>query len=252
VAYSNGRINTSTLTPVPSQPHLRLRSGVATAWAALCALVLVTYGWVVTLTDAYRDYPAQERIFRQRYTTTYLPGRPSKVWLGKRWYLKAGYAAAATPGTSNHGYGITVDVANLGGFTSARYRQFATLAVASGWSNAEGKSINEPWHWNYTGPADTTSKPGGGTGTVPAAPELPTVDPIARLLEEPMPVRVRQTNGAVYYVDLTKGSFRALDPTANSIVDKLDVPITWDGLDSTDRNKVRQLVIDLSTPKIDA
>lgn len=252
MAYSNGRIDTSTLTPVASQPSLRLRSGVAAAWAALRAAVLATYGWVVTLTDAYRDYATQERIFRQRYTTTYLPGRPSKMWLGKRWYLKRGYAAAATPGTSNHGFGITVDVANLGGFSGTKYRQFAALAVPAGWSNAEGASIGEPWHWNFTGTAGLTSNPGGNAGTVPAAPDLPTVDPIARLLEEDMPVRIRTATGGIYYVDLTKSSFRILDAPANAIVDKLGVPITWDEVTQTQRNQVRQLVIDLSKSKIDA
>lgn len=177
---ANGLIDTSTLTPLPAQPHLRLRATAAAAWVALAAAVLAAYGWVLTATDAYRDRATQERIFRQRYTTTYLPGRPRKSWLGRWWYLKAGYAAAAVPGTSNHGLGITVDVANLGGFGSTKYRQFAALAEPAGWSNAEGRSINEFWHWSHLGGGSVVTNPiGGGGGTLPGVDVTPPT-PIAK------------------------------------------------------------------------
>ncbi|GEM_PF-3401871 len=187
---TNGLLDVSTLTPLPAQPHLRLRAAVAAAWVELVAAVLATYGWVVALTDAYRDYATQERLFRQRYTTTYLPGRPSKVWLGRRWYLKAGYAAAAVPGTSNHGLGITVDVAGLGGFTGTRYRQFAALAEPRGWSNAEGRSIGEAWHWTKTN-GDTTTVTNPIGGGVVSTPDV-VVTPPTPIEEDDMPYTTEQ------------------------------------------------------------
>lgn len=166
-------MTTVTLAPLPAQPHLRLAAPAATAWVALCDAVAATWGWVPRATDAYRPYADQERIFRLRYTTTYLPGRPSKTWQGRRWYLRRGYAAAAVPGTSNHGRGIAVDVADLGGFTGARYRQLAALAEPRGWSNAEGRSIAEAWHWNYLGGGSTTDPVGGGPVPDAAVPPPP-------------------------------------------------------------------------------
>ncbi|MCG7284950.1 M15 family metallopeptidase [Cellulomonas sp. ACRRI] len=201
---ANGLIDTRTLTPVRSQPSLRLTATAEASLAVVAAVILAVYGWVLTLTDAYRDYATQERIFRQRYTTTYLPGRPFKVWQGRRWYLKAGYAAAAVPGTSNHGLGITVDVANLGGFNGTRYKQFAAVAEPRGWSNAEGRAINEAWHWNHVGGgAGTVTNPiGGGTAT-PTVPDLTApAPPIAPdLSQEDTMILVEHTNGSdlAYY-----------------------------------------------------
>jgi hypothetical protein len=177
---ANGLVDTSTLTRLPAQPHLRLSAAAAAAWVALDAANYAAFGWHIIATDAYRDYATQERIFRQRFTTAYLSGRPRKWWLGRWWYLKRGYAMAATPGTSNHGLGITVDVANLGGFGGTRYRQFASIAEPRGWSNAEGRSINEAWHWNYRGSASTVTNPIWGGGPVPGV----TVTPPAPI-EEP-------------------------------------------------------------------
>lgn len=107
-------------------------------------------GWNLTITsaaDAFRTYGIQERIFRARYTTTYLAGRPTKVWQNKTWWLRPGQATAAVPGTSNHGKGLAVDIKNAGGFSGAFYKWMAETGPAFGWSNTEGRSINEPWHW---------------------------------------------------------------------------------------------------------
>src|SRR6186997_3708236 len=65
-------------------------------------------------TGVYRSYARQEALFRERYTPGDDDGCGSKTWNGVRWYLqrsdKGGcYAMAATPGTSNHGWGIADD-----------------------------------------------------------------------------------------------------------------------------------------------
>lgn len=53
-------------------------------------------------TTGKRDPDEQIRLFTTRYTTTFLPGRPSAVWKGQRWYLKPGQALVAVPGSSDH------------------------------------------------------------------------------------------------------------------------------------------------------
>ena len=154
-----GLLDVATLTRVPSAQHLRLTSDAAAGWERLADAVLARYPWRPTLTDAYRDYAAQEALFRKRYTTTKLQGRPTKTWHGVVWYLRPGYATAAVPGTSNHGRGDTVDVAWLGGYGSQRFRQFASVAAEHGWSNREGAKIGEPWHWQRIAADDRHATP---------------------------------------------------------------------------------------------
>lgn len=181
-AFQNGRIPDASLVGITGKSGARLLSGAAAAWEALRAAVFRAHGWYPVPTgpsDAYRQYTVQETLFRTRYTPTYLAGRPIKVWNGVRWYLRPGQATAAVPGTSNHGQGIAVDVTGLGGFTSSRYKDFAGVAQPFGWSNVEGRSIGEPWHWVYTGSPELASTPGTGAGSVPTAPNVNTPTPIS-------------------------------------------------------------------------
>ena len=64
---------------------------------------------------------------------------------------------AATPGTSNHGWGLAVDLGNIGGlgqFDSAQYRWLEEHAEAYGWHHPRGmepggSGPQEPWHWEF-------------------------------------------------------------------------------------------------------
>ncbi len=64
-------------------------------------------------------------------------------------------AKAAAPGTSNHGAGIAIDIANLNGqaisYSSPEYVWLAANAHLYGFDHTEGASINEPWHWDFYG-----------------------------------------------------------------------------------------------------
>lgn len=186
--YSNGLIPASALVPIGG--GARLLASAAARWSAIVAEVEHLHGWTPTPTgsmDGYRplsgSYYAQTETFLRRYTTQYLPGRPTKTWQGRTWWLKAGEASAAVPGTSNHGWGSAVDVAALGGFATTRFAQFAAVAARHGMSNTEGRSIGEYWHW--VDPA-TVQAVRNGTYTVPSAPvTAPVVTapaPIAPLL----------------------------------------------------------------------
>lgn len=179
MTYPNGQIPDSALVGISGGGALL--SGAAAAWESLRGQVAARHGWSPTPTDslsAYRPYATQERIFRDRYTTAHLVGRPVKIWGGVRWYLRPGKVTAAVPGTSNHGLGIAVDITGLGGFTGTRYRQLAEVAAGLGWSNVEGRAIGEAWHWVYTGQAVLSSNSGAATGHVPASPNVTTPTPI--------------------------------------------------------------------------
>lgn len=108
--------------------------------------------------DAERPLSVQKAIFFDRYTTTVLPGRPRKWYNGQWWYQKPGTAMAATPGTSNHGKGLAVDFANLGGFGGVGYAWMKKNAGQFGWNNDTGSRINEPWHWEYVAAKDLRAK----------------------------------------------------------------------------------------------
>jgi hypothetical protein len=53
---------------------------------------------------------------------------------------------AAYPGTSNHGWGIAVDIP----FADAQ-AWLRRNAHRFGWSNDEGRRVGEAWHWRYVG-----------------------------------------------------------------------------------------------------
>jgi LAS superfamily LD-carboxypeptidase LdcB len=84
------------------------------------------------ITDSYRTYASQVRLYGQKP------------------------ALAAVPGTSNHGWGLAVDL--CGGIESFGTRQYAWMVANAGrfgWLHPEwadpGNGREEPWHWEYAG-----------------------------------------------------------------------------------------------------
>lgn len=110
--------------------------------------------------DAYRERAVQEKVFFERYTLGNLnPGYNTvrnggiKTYNGKTYYKRPNVAVAATPGQSNHGWGIAVDFRNNPG----AWAWLKKYGSKFGWTNTEGARINEPWHWVYDG-KDTRKK----------------------------------------------------------------------------------------------
>lgn len=92
--------------------------------------------------DTFRSLGIQQSIFADRYRTQD-QGNGSRVCGGKRWYLRKGKATAACPGTSNHGKGEAVDVANCSG---DRLAWLERNAKTYGWA---WELNSEPWHLHY-------------------------------------------------------------------------------------------------------
>ena len=142
-----------------SNPGFYLEKNAAYAWDRAVA----AFGKGVLLTGAWRSYETQERIFRERYRAgAHSPFGDYRRWKGQVWGRVTG-AAAAVPGTSNHGGGVAVDVKTRRSagdpghdkavvFTSwndpDRVR-FLKVAAEHGWRDDEGRSVGELWHLTY-------------------------------------------------------------------------------------------------------
>ena len=155
---SNGRFPSSVLVSTPGQaggPTVVLVEPAARAWRALCAAALKA-GHTLKLSGAasgYRTYAEQERLFRQRFTTTPNGASQRRNWAGQTWYLRPGMALAAVPGTSNHGRGLAVDTGEeRDGDTGTESVDAGTVAWLVANEERYGFSHevqSEPWHLRY-------------------------------------------------------------------------------------------------------
>lgn len=201
MALTNGVIPTGALTALSVGGHLLATPARAfEEWRRQAA----TSGRTLTITsvaDAYRALAIQERVFLQRYIPQATGGG---IYGDVRWYSNVRYvrrhgAAAAVPGTSNHGRGLAVDIANAGPFGGPFHDWLLATGPALGWSNAEGRSVNEPWHWVHDGVTLASSSAGATAGLKPAPPiasaEIKT-PPAPTPQEDPDMARLIQCNGS--------------------------------------------------------
>lgn len=114
---SNGRLPKSDLAPIPGG---ELRKDAAAAWNAPGGPA--DAGLRPTGSrSSYRTYGEQVQL-----------------------YNELGPGMAAVPGTSNHGLGIAVDLAE-----PWMWEWMAEHGAKYGWRKTE--AFHEPWHWNYVG-----------------------------------------------------------------------------------------------------
>lgn len=157
------QVSKSQCIEIQSNPGYYLLKDAAYAWDRSVA----AFGKLVLITGAWRSYETQERIFLERYQTSYIqyaPGRvDARTWQGRTWYRKPGTAAAAVPGTSNHGGGLAVDVKTarqagdppyaeaviFGSWSDVDRTRFLRVAAEHGWDDDEGRIVNELWHLTY-------------------------------------------------------------------------------------------------------
>ena len=130
--FANGQIPTDVLCPLWGTSGQVLRADAAAAFNALSRAYAETFRAPICVTDSYRDYPAQVAV------------RAAKPTL------------AAVPGTSNHGWGVAVDLCDgVQAFGSPQHEWLRSNAMAFGWFHPAwaqaGGSKPEPWHWEFAG-----------------------------------------------------------------------------------------------------
>ncbi|WP_460460557.1 M15 family metallopeptidase, partial [Angustibacter peucedani] len=128
--YANGQLPTSELCLLPfASPH-RLRADAAVRLIRLNEVYKGRFGEDLCLTDSYRSLSSQYSVAARK------PG------------------LAARPGTSEHGWGLAVDVCKGPDQVGSERRDwFLKNAPAFGWVNPDwaqpGGSKPEPWHWEF-------------------------------------------------------------------------------------------------------
>ncbi|WP_253719906.1 D-alanyl-D-alanine carboxypeptidase family protein [Brevibacterium renqingii] len=128
--HSNGRIPASAMCELASAAGQMLRCDAQAAFDRLSRAFEARFGSPISVTDAYRDYATQVILKRRK-------GR-----------------MAATPGTSNHGWALAVDLGSgINSFGSAQHRWMRANAprfgwIHPGWARQSG-SLPEPWHWEF-------------------------------------------------------------------------------------------------------
>lgn len=151
VGVANGKLDTDTLEACDI-PGVKLEATAARAWRALNAAAAAR-GFKLRTTGAYRSYDAQVELFLSRYVTKELAGRPTKTWNGVKYWQKPNTAMAATPGTSNHGLGLAIDLAeeNDGdkGVEFVSPMLVLWLRDNAHLYGISAEDNSEVWHWRY-------------------------------------------------------------------------------------------------------
>lgn len=102
-------------------------------------------GVLLVIDNAYRTLARQEELFLARYVTYNTGSGEWHWWRGERWWRLPDAITAAVPGTSNHGFGLAVDLLR----TDAQVAWLTEHGAEHGWS---GELESEPWHWRrYAG-----------------------------------------------------------------------------------------------------
>ena len=130
--YANGNIPLSALCPLRYTSGQVLQADAAAAFNRLTDAYRAARGTPICVTDAYRNYATQVRLYATK---------PS---------------LAAVPGTSNHGWGVAVDLCGgIQDYGTPAYMWMKANAPRYGWIHpawAEpGGNRQEPWHWEFTG-----------------------------------------------------------------------------------------------------
>ncbi|WP_371402422.1 peptidoglycan DD-metalloendopeptidase family protein [Kribbella sp. NBC_00662] len=132
--YSNGMIPASKLCGIGGG-HM-LRCDASAAYLQLSSAYRARFGKSLCITDSYRSYASQVDLYARK---------PS---------------LAALPGTSNHGWGVAVDLCGgIDKYNTAQYEWMKSHAATYGWVHPawaeQGGSREEPWHWEFGNPASS-------------------------------------------------------------------------------------------------
>jgi hypothetical protein len=130
VGYANGRIPAAVLCDLEFAPGHMLRCDAAERLTVLNKRFERKFGYSIPITDSYRSYVEQISL------------------AGSKPHL------AAVPGTSNHGWGLAVDLSNpISSGASPEYTWLRVNGPDYGWDNPSwarlGGAKPEPWHFEF-------------------------------------------------------------------------------------------------------
>lgn len=125
--YDNGKLPDSILCPILDNGH-KIRCEAVPAFLAVNTAYKQTFGQDICITDSYRSYAAQVDVKRRK------PG------------------LAAVPGTSNHGWGLALDLCGgIQTFGTPQHEWMVQNAHRFGWFHPDWAHANgskpEAWHW---------------------------------------------------------------------------------------------------------
>jgi LAS superfamily LD-carboxypeptidase LdcB len=99
----------------------------------------------------YRSYEQQLAMFKERYSTTDGGRKPqvTRTWDGKTWYLKPKMSPSSSPGKSNHGLGLAIDLNVTNPKTLEWLCENAPKYGYYLQSDNPASPEFEAWHWQY-------------------------------------------------------------------------------------------------------
>ncbi len=129
-SYPNGQLPRPALCPLWGADWHVLRADAAAAFNAMSKDYARTFRRPICVTDSYRSYAMQVDVHRRKPDMT------------------------AKPGTSNHGWGLAVDLCDgVNEWDTATHRWMQDNAPRFGWFHpgwaVRGGSRPEPWHWEF-------------------------------------------------------------------------------------------------------
>jgi hypothetical protein len=128
-SYSNGRFPAGALAPIRGG---RLRKDAAAAFDAMDAEAVHRFGRHIGVNDSYRILGAPGDLARGRWSQ----------WMAWERYLHGGNLAAH-PGTSNHGWGLAVDL------TPDGIQIVHAIGHRYGWAKEWSDAPSENWHFRW-------------------------------------------------------------------------------------------------------
>lgn len=154
--YSGGLwIGKVKLKTIFSYNGARMRPDAADKFNEMCRAA-AGVGIKIIGVSGFRAQKEQINLYNDRYVNKYpAPVKNNTLTLNGKTI-----GVAAYPGTSNHQSGIAVDIdvgphlAEKDRYAGAmgkdpRYKWMEQHAREFGFSNSEGRKVNEPWHWDY-------------------------------------------------------------------------------------------------------
>lgn len=141
----NGLVAPKLLRNIDTPTQGKMHHKAATAFRCL-ALAAYFDGVSLDQVGAYRTLNQQLTMFKQRYSLTPQGRNITRKMNGQTYYLRDGFAPSSTPGLSNHGWGLAVDIAHCSG---DRLTWLLANAGKFGFTWETNGPQAEAWHIRY-------------------------------------------------------------------------------------------------------